>query len=115
MTPRDKDALERLIECVQAIDVYVSRVGADWPTDDMAVDAIAKRIEEIGEVARRLTPETLAAMPEINWRAVKGIREVIALDYDTIDVDLLANIVRDNLPELYAATDEALAAADRSG
>ena len=43
MTPRDKDALERIIECVQAIDVYVSRVGADWPTDDMAVDAIAKR------------------------------------------------------------------------
>lgn len=43
MTPRDKDALQRIIECVQAIDVYVSRVGADWPTDDMAVDAIAKR------------------------------------------------------------------------
>ena len=115
MTPRDRDSLARIVDCIEAVKSYVERAGIAWALDDMAVDAIAKRIEEIGEVARRLTPETLAAMPEINWRAVKGIREVIALDYDTIDVDLLANIVRDNLPELYAATDEALAAADRSG
>lgn len=29
----------------------------------MAVDAIARRIEEIGEVSKRLAPETMATMP----------------------------------------------------
>ena len=109
MTPRDKDALERIIECVQAIDVYVSRVGADWPTDDMAVDAIAKRIEEIGEVAKRLTPETLTTMPDVNWRSVKGMREVIAHDYDDVDVEVLASVVRDDLPGLRATVSASLA------
>ena len=109
MTPRDKDALERIIECVQAIDVYVSRVGADWPTDDMAVDAIAKRIEEIGEVAKRVTPETLATMPDVNWRSVKGMREVIAHDYDDVDVEVLAGVVRDDLPGLHATVSASLA------
>lgn len=97
MTPRDRQALGRIIDCVQAIDAYVSRAGADWPTDDMAVDAIAKRIEEIGEVAKRLTPETLATMPSVNWRSVKGMREVIA------------GVVRDNLPGLRAAVSRTLA------
>lgn len=108
MTPRDREALERIIECVRAIDAYVSRAGADWPNDDMAVDAIAKRIEEIGEVVKRLTSETLATMPSVNWRGVKGMREVIAHDYDDVDVEVLAGVVRDNLPGLQAAASLAL-------
>lgn len=109
MTPRDREAPERIIDCAQAIDAYVSRAGADWPTDDMGVDAIAKRIEEIVEVAKRLTPETLATMPNVNWRGVKGMREVIAHDYDEVDVEVLAGVVRDNLPGLRAAVGRTLA------
>ena len=109
MTPRDRESLERIVGCVQAIDAYVSRTGADWPADGMAVDAIAKRLEEIGEVAKRLAPETLATMPDVNWRGVKGMREVIAHDYDEVDVEVLAGVVRDNLPGLRAAVSRALA------
>ena len=109
MTPPDREALERIVECLQAIDAYVSRAGDEWPADDMAVDAIARRIEEIGEVARRLSPEALGTMPDVNWRGVKGIREVIAHGYDNVAVDLLESVVRDNLPGLRAAVNEALA------
>jgi uncharacterized protein with HEPN domain len=41
--------------------------------------------------------------PNIDWRGVKGIREVIAHDYDEIDIDLLAATVRGDLPGLKAA------------
>ena len=109
MTPRDSDSLERIIECVVAIDSYVARAGADWPDDEMAVDAIAKRIEEIGEVAKRLAPATLETMPSVNWRGVKGMREVIAHDYDDVDVEVLASVVRNDLPGLRAAVGRALA------
>lgn len=108
MTPRDRDALERVIECIRAVDAYVLRVGGDWPSDGMAVDAIAKRIEEIGEVAKRLTPETLALMPSVNWRGVKGIREVMAHAYDEVDVEVLVGVVRDNLPGLRDAVGQTL-------
>ncbi len=74
----------------------------------MAVDAIAKRIEEIGEVSKRLSPETLQTMASVNWRGVKGMREVIAHDHDDVDVEVLAGIVRDNLPGLRAAVSRAL-------
>lgn len=109
MTPRDREALERIIECIEAIDAYAERVGVDWPTDGMAVDAIAKRIEEIGEAAKRVAPEILVTMPSVNWKGVKGIREVIAHDYDEIDVELLATVIRDDIPALGAAVRGALA------
>lgn len=108
MTPLDRDWLERILACADAIDAYVSRSGVDWPADDMAVDAIAKRIEEIGEIAKRLTPETLASMPSIDWKGVKGMREVITHDYDDVDVELLGSVVRDDLPGLRQAVAEAL-------
>ena len=49
MTPRDREALERI-----------------WSDDGMAVDAVAKRLEEIGEQAKRITSDTLGAMPDVD-------------------------------------------------
>lgn len=109
MTPRDREALGRIVECIDIIAEYVARVGAAWPTDGMAIDAIAKRVEEIGEVIKRVTPATLAMMPGVNWRAIKGIRDVIAHDYDDVDSEVLAMTVRNNLPGLRAAVSQALA------
>jgi uncharacterized protein with HEPN domain len=109
MTPRDKEALDRIIECIGAIDAYVERVGVDWPTDGMAVDAIAKRIEEIGEVAKRVTPEALSTIPGVSWRGIKGIREVIANDYEEVDIEILAGVVRDDLPGLRTAVRQRVA------
>jgi uncharacterized protein with HEPN domain len=110
MTPRDREALGRLIECIDAIDGYVERGGAAWTGDGMVVDAVAKRIEEIGEVAKRVAPETLASMPEVNWRGLKGIREVIAHDCDEIEPEILADVVRDKLPAVRDVVDRALRA-----
>lgn len=109
MSPRDRESLERLVVCVAAVDAYVARSGENWPRDEMAVDAIAKRIEEIGEVAKRISPATLVSMPSVNWRGVKGIREVLVHDYDMVDVDLLVEVVRNNLPGLRKAAKDALA------
>ena len=99
MTPRDSEALERIVACVDAIDAYVSRVGPGWPADGMAVDAIAKRI----------APQMLTTMPSVDWKGVKGIREVIVHDYDEVEVELLVDVVRTYLPGLRAAITKALA------
>jgi uncharacterized protein with HEPN domain len=108
MTPRDREILRRIIDCIDAVDGYTVRVGASWADDDMAVDAIAKRVEEIGEVAKRLTPDALELMPGVDWRGVKGIRDVMAHDYLDIEVDVIADVVADYLPGLRAAVGKAL-------
>ncbi len=108
MTPRDKEALERIIECADAINAYVERTGGDWSDDNMAVDAIAKRLEEIGEQAKRITADTLGAMPEVDWAAVKGMRDVIAHDYLDVQIEVVVDVVREHLPALRQAASTAL-------
>jgi uncharacterized protein with HEPN domain len=108
MTPRDREALERIIECADAINAYVERAGADWSDDGMAVDAIAKRLEEIGEQAKRINAETLGTMPEIDWAAMKGMRDVIAHDCLDVQIEVVVDVVRGHLPALLQSASEAL-------
>ncbi len=110
MTPRDREALERIVECADAIHDYVGRAGDNWADDGMAVDAIAKRLEEIGEQAKRITADMLGAMPGIDWPNVKGMRDVIAHDYLDVQVEVVIDVVRDDLPGLRRAASAALSA-----
>jgi len=111
MTPRDREALEQIIECADAIAAYVERAGDEWSNDGMAVDAIAKRLEEIGEQAKRITADTLGGMPGVNWTAVKGMRDVIAHDYLDVQVGVVVDVVQDDLPGLRRAVSTALSLA----
>jgi uncharacterized protein with HEPN domain len=108
MTPRDREGLARIIECADAINAYVERAGENWPDDGMAVDAIAKRLEEIGEQAKRIGAETLGAMPKIDWTAAKGMRDVIAHDYLDVQIEVVVDVVQHHLPALRRAAGKIL-------
>jgi len=100
MTPADRLVLAAIAECIRKIRTYVRRAGDGWIGDDMAVDAIAKRLEEIGELAKRLTPATIARMPAVDWRGVKGMRGILAHDYGHIQVAVIESVVLEDLDAL---------------
>jgi len=68
----------------------------------MAVDAIARRLEEIGELAKRLSPVALQGMPGVDWRGVKGMREILAHDYLHAQVAIIESVVDEELGVLEA-------------
>ena len=103
MNPRDREAVGYILECIAAIDRYVARADGEWTDDDMTVDAISKRIEEIGEVAKKLSGPTIDAMPGVYWKGVRGMREVLAHDYDAVRIDIVADTVMNDLPGLREA------------
>jgi uncharacterized protein with HEPN domain len=98
----------RILECIEAVRVYARRGGPNWSEDGMVLDATAKRIEEIGEIAKRISAGTIAAMPEVDWRGVRGIREILAHDYADVDAAVLVDVVSSALPELRAAAERVL-------
>jgi uncharacterized protein with HEPN domain len=108
MTPRDRDLLEGIVLCVQRVRSYVGRGGAGWAADEMVLDAIAKRLEEIGELAKRLTSETVMGIPDVDWRAIRGMRDVLAHDYGQVQVEIVESVVEDDLRVLDAAVRRSL-------
>jgi uncharacterized protein with HEPN domain len=101
--PRHRRALEAILEHLAKIEAYVEAAGPGWRDDDMAVDAIAKRLEETGEQAKLLPPDVLLAMPEVDWRGLKALRDFLAHNYPAVVVGLIASTLDDDLPVLVEA------------
>jgi uncharacterized protein with HEPN domain len=112
MDPRHRRALEAILENAARISAYVARARPGWQDDDMAVDAIAKRLEEIGEQAKLLSPELLLEMPEVDWRGLKGLRDFLAHNYPAVVVGIIASTLDDDLPVLVLAVRRQLAGGD---
>lgn len=56
----------------------------------------------IGEAANNLSPDLVAAHPEIPWRKIVGLRHVIVSRYFGIDLAIVWRLVTRDLPALEA-------------
>ncbi len=108
MNERDRRALEAARASARIALEHVQAGGPDWGANQMVVDAAAKRVEEVGEHLKRVTPEQQAAMPGIAWKQAKGMRERIAHDYARVDIDVLEGVINTDLPTLIRQIDAAI-------
>ena len=51
----------------------------------------------IGEAVRSLPDETRAAMPDVPWTAIAGLRNIVVHEYFRVDPDLILDIVDEQL------------------
>lgn len=105
MDPRDLRALEQARASARIAIDHLESGGPDWRNDQKTIDAVAKRVEEVSERLKRVSPVQQAVMPAVNWRAAKGIRDILAHEYAVLDLDILEETVRHDLPNLIAAID----------
>jgi len=68
--------------------------------------ALAHLVQIIGEAARRVSPQTCAAHPDIPWREIVGMRHKIVHDYMSLDEDVLWQVVTKDLSPLIARLEE---------
>jgi len=69
----------------------------------MAYDAVIRNLEIIGEAAKNLPEDVRACYPEIEWRRIAGLRDVLAHGYFGLEPETLWDIVRNKVPPLRAA------------
>jgi uncharacterized protein with HEPN domain len=67
-------------------------------------------VEIISEASRRLTDELKARHPEIPWRKVAGIGNVLRHDYETVAAPILWKLAQGDLPALEKVCREELEA-----
>jgi uncharacterized protein with HEPN domain len=64
--------------------------------------AVERGLEILGEAARRLSEEFRQAYPEIDWRNVIGLRNVIVHRYEQVQQEQIWAIAITELPALLA-------------
>lgn len=90
---------------------YASR-DPDWTADELLVDAIAKRVEQVAETAKYRFPRSLRDhFPDIDWDDITGMRDRLVHDYDHLDIEVLSDVIERHLPRLIREIDRLLAEA----
>lgn len=75
----------------------------------MAQDAVIRNFEVIGEAVKRIPESLKEERPDIPWRRIAGLRDVLIHQYLRVDLEAVWAIVRDDLHEFKQAVAEILA------
>ena len=101
---RDKSILMHIIEHCDRIQSSMARFGNDLDTfqnDNDLKDAVSMNLLQIGELAKKFSDEFInATRPEINWRAIIGMRNLFAHDYGAMDVERIWETAIYDIPQL---------------
>jgi uncharacterized protein with HEPN domain len=71
--------LDHIVELIELIrDSLLDSSESDFLADRMMGDATALRLGSIGEASRKLSQELIARHPEIEWRKMYALRNIVA-------------------------------------
>ena len=106
---RDKAYLLDILEAGKLAISYVDKMSMEeFLKDTQCQDAVIRRFEIIGEAARRISDEIKADHPEIPWFEIVGMRNIMIHEYDDVDMVVVWNTVKKDIPSLIAAIDKIL-------
>jgi uncharacterized protein with HEPN domain len=96
--PPEKDERATLVDMLEFAReisaVAKGRSRQDLDTDRMLLRALERMLELFGECARRIPEGTRTAHPAIPWKAVVGMRNIIAHEYGRVDLDIVWRTVQ---------------------
>ena len=92
--------IEDMLTSMQRIEEYIGEMGfREFKMNYLVVDAIIRNFEIIGEASKNITPEIKDKYPEIPWKKMYGLRNLIAHEYFGIDYEMIWEISKNNLPQ----------------
>jgi len=97
---RDITYIEQILDAIDKIEEYTVDGQAVFINTAMIQDAVIRNIEVIGEVAKRISDDFKNLNSDIPWRKMAGIHDVLIHDYDSIDMNIVWNVIEVELPKI---------------
>lgn len=103
MSPKNREYilyLEDMLQSMKRIEEYLDELDfKEFKRNYMVVDATIRNFEVIGEASKNIPSEIQARYPEIPWKKMYGLRNLITHEYFGIDYEMIWEIAKRNLPQ----------------
>ncbi len=104
---KNKIIVEKILKYISKVLDYTKDTDYDtFIKNSILVEACVFNLSQIGELANKIDKEFEENTSSIPWRVLYGLRNKIVHDYEGVNLVLIWDIVKEDLPELYVQLEE---------
>ena len=93
--------IRHIMDSVEAIEEFSSDLSKkELISNRLRQSAIVREIEVIGEAAKNLPKNFKDKHNKMAWKDITGTRDIIIHRYFGVDLDVVWNIIKEDLPKL---------------
>ena len=101
--------LDDILEAIAWIRIYTTGITYDSFQDDRkTVDAVVRNLEIVGEAVKRIPERIRGQHPDIDWKKIAGLRDILIHTYFGIDLELIWDILQTKLAPLEERVNQML-------
>jgi uncharacterized protein with HEPN domain len=101
MGNNDSAYLQDILENIKILEDFLRGVSKESFFDNLEKQfAVARALEIIGEASGKLSEDFRIKHPEINWRAIKSMRNILIHEYAYVDTDEVWTACQLDIPDL---------------
>ena len=101
MSPKDWTIrLEDMLEAAEKVVRYTEGMTdlAAFSSNEMAIDAVIRNVQIIGEAARHIPEDVQTRYPDVDWIGMRGMRNILVHQYGSVRLDAVWGVVRQDIP-----------------
>jgi len=100
--PRDSSVyLQDILEAISKVKSYTAGMSREeFEKDSKTIDAVLRNLEVTGEAAKGIPESFREDHPEVDWRKVAGLRDVLIHNYFGISMDIIWDILQNQVERL---------------
>ena len=93
--------IEDILESIKLIEKYIGNTSKENLDNNQKLkDSIVRRLEIIGEAVKNIPDNFRKKYPEVPWKKIAGLRDIIIHTYFSLDLDITWDIIKKDLPDL---------------
>jgi uncharacterized protein with HEPN domain len=89
--------VQDILMAIEKIERYTDKMTlAKFKQNDLVIDAVVRNFEIIGEASKSIPSSIQRSYPEVPWKEIKGMRDVLIHEYFGVDIQILWHTTKKN-------------------